>query len=157
MVRLATWGGAVAWMVLAAGCSGLKPYPNELPAKNLSIRTVTSAGSVLSSVRAELDVHSVDASCRALYLGTVPLDQPTVAVGIAADRGSMLTFHFLTSSFLGSSRGRISREVYLTPRSGQRYEIDVSYRDDLYDVVLRERMRNGAAGDVAVTDLRACH
>jgi hypothetical protein len=156
VLRLAARCGAAALVMLAAACSGLKPYPNELPTKNLSIRTATSSGSVFSSVGAEVDVHSVDAACRTQYLGTVQLDQPSVAVGIAADRGSLLTFHFLIANFLGSARGRVSRELFITPRSDQRYEIDVTYRDDLYDVVLRERLRNGDAREVAPVGLKAC-
>jgi hypothetical protein len=139
-----------------ASCSGLKPYPDELPTKNLSIRTVTSAGSVFASVRAEVDVHSVDAACGTQYLGTVALDAPSVALGVPAGRRSRLVFHFVSSNFLGSSRGRISRAVELHPRADQRYEVDVTYRDDLYNVVVRERLRGGAAREVQAVDLAAC-
>jgi hypothetical protein len=137
------------------GCGSLHPYPNDLPLKNLHIRTATSTGSMFSSVRAELDVHSVDGGCQLRYLGTVSLDASDVAVGIAADRGSFLVFHFLSSNFLGSSRGRISREVFIRPRAEQHYEVDVSYRDDLYDVVVRERLARGTR-EVPLQDLRAC-
>ena len=146
----------VAAMCVLAGCSSLRPYPNDLPVKNLHIRAATTSGSVFSSVRAELDVHSVDAACQTRYLGTMSLDTPDVAVGIAADRGSHLVFHFLSSNFLGSSRGRISREVFIRPQAEQRYEIDVTYRDDLYDVVVRERLARGALREVPLQDLRAC-
>jgi hypothetical protein len=145
-----------AALVALAGCSGLKPYPNDLPAKNLSIRTAASSGSAFSSVRAALDVYGVDASCRTQYLGTVELDQAATAVGIPVDRGSYLVFNFMSSSFLGGSRGRISREVFIRPKADQRYEIDVTYRDDLYDVVLRERTARGAAREVPLPGLNAC-
>jgi hypothetical protein len=147
---------AVALVALGAGCSGLKPYPNDGPIKNVTLRTAASAGSVFSSVKVELDVHGVDASCATRYLGTLQLDQPTVAMSLPAGRGSLLTFQFLSSSFLGSSRGSISRQVLITPRPDQRYEIDVTYRDDLYDVVVRERVRNDALREVALRDLSAC-
>jgi hypothetical protein len=78
------------------------------------------------------------------------------ALGIAPGRGSLLTFHFLSSSLLGSSRSQISRAVYLAPRADQRYEIDVTYRDDLYDVVVRERLRGNALREVAASDMQAC-
>ena len=38
----------------------------------------------------------------------------------------------------------------------QRLEIDVSYRDDIYDVTMRESSRGGAPREVALRDLRAC-
>jgi hypothetical protein len=140
----------------AVGCSSLKPYPNDGPVKNVAIRTAASAGSVFSSVQVELDLHGVDASCGTHYLGTLRLDQPTVAVSLPAGRRGLLTFQFLSSNFLGSSRGSISRQVWITPRPDQRYEIDVTYRDDLYDVVVRERVRNDALREVALRELSAC-
>jgi hypothetical protein len=156
MARLATAGCAAA-LALLAGCGSLKPYPNDLQPKNLTIHTATRAGSVFASVRAELDVHSVDGACRTRYLGTVELDQPSVAVGIASGSASYLVFHFISSNFLGSSRGRISRDVMLRPLPDQRYEIDVTYRDDLYDVTIHERSsRGGPAREVPMQDLRAC-
>jgi hypothetical protein len=153
MMRRALAAALVVWV---AGCSGLKPYPNDLPLRNVTIRTAASAGSVLSSVRVELDVHGVDASCGTHYLGTLQLDQPTTVVSLPAGHGSLLTFQFLSSNFLGSSRGRISRQVYVTPLAGQHYQIDVTYRDDLYDVVVRERVRNDALREVAMRELSAC-
>ena len=78
---------AVALVALGAGCSSLKPYPNDGPIKNVTIRTAASAGSVFSSVKVELDVHGVDASCATRYLGTLQLGQPTVAVSLPPGRG----------------------------------------------------------------------
>ena len=153
--RAASIAYVPAFVALSA-CSGVKTYPNDMAVKNLSIRTATSAGSMFSSVRAELDVHSVDASCRTQYVGTVDLGQSSTAVGIPAERASYLVFNFLSSSFLGGERGRITREVFIQPRADQRYEIDVTYRDNLYDVVLRERMPRGAAREVPLLNLNAC-
>jgi hypothetical protein len=148
--------GAAALVVLATACSGLEPYRNDGPIKNVTIRTAASSGSAFSSVKVELDVHGVDASCATRYLGTLRLDQPTLALSLPPGRGSVLTFQFLSSNFLGSSRGGVGRQVFITPRLEQRYEIDVSYRDDLYDVVLRERVRHDALREVALRDLSAC-
>jgi hypothetical protein len=156
MARLAAavCGAALA---LLAGCGSLKPYPSDVQPKNLTIRTATQSGSMFASVRAELDVHSVDGACRTRYLGTVELDQPSVAVGIASGAASYLVFNFISSNFLGSSRGRISRDVMIRPLPEQRYEIDVTYRDDLYDVTIHERSpRGGPAREVPLQDLRAC-
>jgi hypothetical protein len=156
MPRCSVIAAALGALLLAAGCSPLKPYPNELPVKNLSIRTATQSGSMFASVRAEVDVHSIDGACRVQYIGTVALDQPSVAVGIAPEHSSYLVFQFMSSNLLGGSRGRISRELVLRPQAGQRYEIDVTYRDDLYDVVVRERSPRGALREVPLQDLRSC-
>jgi hypothetical protein len=153
----AAWAGG-ATLALLAGCasSGLKPYPDELAAKNLSIHTAITAGSAFSSVRAALDVYSVDASCRTQYLGTVELDRSAIAVGVPAGRMSYLVFNFLTSGFLGGARGHISRATLLKPQADARYEIDVSYRDDLYDVMLRERPARAAVRELPLLELKAC-
>ena len=131
-----------------AGCaSGRKTYPDP-GTRNLEIRTATQASSVFSSVRAELDIHGVDADCRTQYLGTIDLDKPSVSAGIPAGRWSYLVFEFATSGFLGGSRGRISRETALKALPGHRYEAEVTYREEIYNVVLRERAPSGAAREL---------
>ena len=88
MRRIARRLVAVVLVALGVGCSPLKPYPNDGPVKNVAIRTAASAGSVFSSVKVELDLHGVDASCGTRYLGTLQLDQPSVAVSLPAGRRS---------------------------------------------------------------------
>lgn len=137
-----------ALLLLLAGCaSGVKPYADGGEG-NLSIRTSSSA-------RASLDVHSVDAQCRAQYLGSVDLDKPAVAVGVPAGRLSYLEFGFAGSGFF-SRRTHTSRGTLLEPKPGARYEVDVTYRDDIYGVVLREKPARGAARELPLLDLGSC-
>lgn len=136
-------------LVLLAGCGGLKTYPEDAAPKNLTVRTAASG------VRAELDIHSVDAQCRAPYVGTVKLDKPSVAVGIPADGWSYLKFDFASSSFLRGSH-RMSKETLLRTRTGHSYEAEVSYKDDIYNVVLREKPPRGAPREVPFLDLASC-
>ena len=141
---------------LAAGCSGLKPYPNTL-APNLQIRTEAKSGSVFSSVRADVGIYRVDPQCRIEYQGTVDLDKPTVAVGIPADRPSYLVFGFSSASFLGGTRSSISQETLLRPRPGYSYDIEATYKDDLYNVVIREvHPASGARRTIDLQPLSAC-
>jgi hypothetical protein len=137
------------WLALAlAGCAGVKSYPDNLAAKNLSIRTASSA-------RAALGIHSVDAQCRTEYLGTVALDRTSAEIGIPAERWSYLVFDF-ASSGLFTRQTRITLETLLKPRAGYRYEANVTYRDDLYNVVIREQSPRGAWREVQLLDLAAC-
>ncbi|HEU0259250.1 MAG TPA: hypothetical protein VFR57_07535 [Burkholderiales bacterium] len=145
-MRLALAGLALAFI---AGCSGLRAYPDTSGSKNLTIRTNAS------KVRAELDVHSVDPQCRAPYIGTVGLDRPTVAVGIPTDAWSYLKFDFASSSLLRGSQ-RVTKATLLRARAGHRYEVDVKYRDDIYDVVIRELSPRGATREVPLRDLASC-
>ena len=108
-----------------------------------------------SGVRAELDVHSVDAQCRAPYFGTVKLNQPSVAVGIPVDAWSYLKFDFASSSLLRGSH-RMTKDTLLRARAGHSYEIDVSYKDDIYNVVIREKPPRGPARELPLRDLASC-
>jgi hypothetical protein len=122
---------------LLAGCAGLKTYPDTAP-KNFLIRTETSSGSIFSKVRAALHVHRVDANCRTEYQGTVQLGEPSVEVGLPLDRVSLMAFVFTSSATLGGSSRSIRVEHLLKPRAGYTYQANLSYKDSIYGVVLRE-------------------
>lgn len=141
---------------LLAGCSGIKTYPN-LPEKNLQVRTSTDSGSIFSKVRASVSISRVDAQCRTEYEGTVNLRKDSVQVGIPAERWSYLVFHFSSSGFLSSTSSTISQATLLKPRTGYRYDAEVTYRDNTYNVVIRES-RNGSADgrEIALRRLDAC-
>ena len=124
--RLAAW-----LVVLGAGCSGLTTYPTG-PGGNLAVQAQMDGG-----VRAALHIHRVDAQCRTEYQGTVPLDRPSVALGLPAGQTSYLVVTFDTSSFLGGSRST-SVGALVTPRAGDRYDLAVRYRDSIYDLALSE-------------------
>ena len=147
-MKIARAALACAAALVLAGCAGSKPYPGNLASKNLSIRTASSA-------RVALGVHSVDAQCRAEYLGTVALDKSWAEVGIPTERWSYLVFDF-ASSGLFTKRTRTTLETLLRPRAGYRYEANVTYRDDIYNVVIREQSPRGGWREVAFRDLAAC-
>lgn len=119
------------------GCSGLKTYPDNY-SKNLQIKTTTDSGSMFSSVKASLHIYSVNSNCEGSYQGTVKLDQPNKAVGIPDNKTSYLAFDFDSSTFLGSTSSSISYETLLKPRTGYQYDIEVTYIDDLYNVIIKE-------------------
>lgn len=142
--------------VALAGCSGKFTYPNT-HAKNLRIHTQTDSGSMFSSVRAAVGIYGVDAGCRIEYEGTVDLDETSRSVGLPADRPSYLVFEFASASFLANSRRSITYETLLKPLPGHRYDVEVSYRDDIYNVEIREMRPGGApARRLRQQDLRAC-
>lgn len=142
--------------VLAAGCGGAFRYADS-GEKNLVIRTETSSGSAFSSVKAVIGVHAVDAQCKLTYEGYVELDRPLVQVGIPPGRQSYLVFEFASSSFLGGTRGSISQETLLRPRPGATYDVRVTYKNELYEVAIRETPpRGGRPRDIELTGLGAC-
>lgn len=141
---------------LLTGCSGIKPYA-DTPDRNLQIRTDVRSRSAFSTVRAAVDIYRVDEACRLDYQGTVDLDRPAVTVGIPARGSSYLAFRFSGSGLLGGTRSSISKETLISPRAGLRYDIDVAYKDDIYNVVIREYPAQGSAGhEIELRDLRSC-
>ncbi|MDH4325174.1 MAG: hypothetical protein OEW90_13640 [Betaproteobacteria bacterium] len=141
---------ALGFAALLAACAAGTRYA-DLPEKNVVVRAE------ISGAQAVLGVHAVDAQCKLTYEGFVALDQPVVRVGIPADRTSYLVFEFATSSFWGGRRGSISRETLLRTRAGSTYDVRVTYKDDLYDVAIREiPARGGRVRDVEFAPLRAC-
>ena len=141
---------------LLAACSGIKPYP-DIAEKNLQVRTSTDSGSIFSSVRASVSISRVDAQCRTEYEGTVELRKESVQVGIPVERWSYLVFHFSSSGFLSSTSSTIAQASLLKPRAGYRYDVEVTYRDDTYHVVIHETRTGRSDGrDIALRRLDAC-
>lgn len=147
-MRIAPAALACAAALVAAGCAGGKTYPDSVSPKNLTVRTASSA-------RTALGVHGVDAQCRIEYLGTVSLSKASAEIGIPAERWSYLVFDF-SSSGLFTRQTRTTLETLLKPRAGYRYEANVTYRDDIYNVVIREQSPRGAWREVQLLDLAAC-
>ena len=139
-----------------AACSGLKAYQNT-PDNNLHVRTAADSGSWFSSIRAAVDIHRVTPDCKTEYEGTVQLSRPTIDVGIPPNRWSRLVFVFASSSFLANRIGTMTYETLLKPRSGYQYEAQVTYKDNMYNVVVRETHPSSSVSrEIEHKDLRAC-
>ena len=148
--------GLLIAVSLLTGCSGIKPYPNTLT-KNLRIRTETESGSIFSKVRADVEIYRVDESCQIKYEGNVSLDKPLVEVGIPSDRLSYLVFTFSSSSFFAGTSGTISRNTLLKPLADYNYDIKVSYKEDIYNVMIQEtNPRKSKSREIELKDLSAC-
>ena len=149
-------GPALIAVVFAfAGCSGLQVYPNKLD-KNLQVRTQVQSGSAFSKVRASMSIYRVNSECQLEYEGTVSLKQPHVPVGIPEGRWSYLVFDFSSSGFLSNTSTSTSSRTLLNPQTGKHYDIDVSYRDDIYNVTIRSVASDGTALELPLLGLEAC-
>ena len=145
-----------ALVVLFTGCSSLKPYPSVAP-ENVVVKSAIESGSVLSSMRGSVHIHELDASCHSSYVGTVRLVRPSVALGLPAERPSYLVFVFQGSSLFGGSTSSAGAGTVLKPRPGYRYEFAVSYKDSIYNVVVRESdPRKGGSRELPRQQLKGC-
>jgi hypothetical protein len=125
--------GVLAWacLVLAAGCSGIRTYPN-VQDKNALIRIKTDSGTFLSRTRADVDLFKVNAACEAQYLGSLRLDDASLDVGLPVGDTILLAYVFSRSSFLGGRDSTSVIEMMVAPRKGYRYEFEVSYLKNTY-------------------------
>ena len=122
------------WFI--TGCSGLKTYENDLD-NNLQITTQTDSGSIFSNVQAAVDIHKVKPDCSTEYAGTIQLDDSTKDIGIPAGRSSYLVFVFEKSGFF-SAETSTTYNTLLRPRNGYQYIAEVSYQENIYNVIINE-------------------
>ena len=131
--------------VMLAGCSSVKTYP-DMPGKNVHVRTRLVEERMFGSVRADLDIYSVDSKCEAQYLGTVELDKASVDFGIPPGQQTYLVFVFSSKGMLGSAKGSTTYATLLRPRAGFDYRAEVRYVDDIYNVELIEAQAGRKSG-----------
>ena len=121
---------------LLTGCSGLKTYHSDLE-NNLKITTQTDSGSIFSSMQAAVDIHKVKPDCSTEYAGTIQLDDSSKIVGIPAGRSSYLVFVFEKSGFF-SAETSTTFNTLIRPRNGYQYTAEVSYQENIYNVIINE-------------------
>jgi hypothetical protein len=117
-------------------CSGLKTYHSDLE-NNLQIKTQTDSGSIFSSVQAAVDIHKVNPDCSTEYAGTIQLDDSSKVIGIPAGRSSYLVFVFEKSGFF-SAETSTTYNTLIRPRNGYQYSAEVSYQENIYNVIINE-------------------
>ena len=121
---------------LITGCSGLKTYNSDLE-NNLQIKTQTDSGSIFSSMQAAVDIHKVNPDCSTEYAGTIQLDDSSKVIGIPAGRSSYLVFVFEKSGFF-SAETSTTYNTLIRPRNGYQYIAEVSYQENIYNVIINE-------------------
>lgn len=140
MVKPVTVIVALCWLL--AGCSGFKRYRSDYQA-NLFITTDTVTNGWLSDVDAALDIYQMRDDCEVDYQGTVNLRDRRVEVGVPAGVAAYLVFRIESSVFLTNTYSSVGYDVAFYPDFGHVYDVDVVYRDNIYDVEVRERRRGG--------------
>ncbi len=122
------------WFI--TGCSGLKTYHSDLE-NNLQITTQTDSGSIFSSLDAAVDIHKVNPDCSTEYAGTIQLDDSSKDIGIPAGRSSYLVFVFEKSGIF-SAETSTTYNTLIRPRNGYQYIAEVSYQENIYNVIINE-------------------
>ena len=132
MSALSRYLAAVFCVASLVSCaSGIKPYPPRSPL-NLEIHNHAE------QVEASLHLYRLDQSCAAEYLGSVDLDAPQKNIGIEPAQTTLLEVGFASSSFWSNRSAYMNYPLTLKARSSKRYELNIYYRDGIYDVRLFE-------------------
>jgi hypothetical protein len=140
----------LAALVLIAGCSGIRAYPNTMK-KNLFVDVKADYG-----IKVSLHVYKVDEDCSASYEGTVFAKKDRMEVGIPTGTPSYIRFAFASSSFF-FGKSSTDYPILLTPRSGKVYTAKAIYEDEMYAVELREAGSARAKGsEVGYRNLDDC-
>lgn len=150
--RMSAWLCGSLLVVLLAGCSSFKPYPNTL-AKNLaaSLSKDSDAG-----IKARVDIYSMDKQCQDHYQGTIRFDKKPGQIGIPNNKQTLLAFYFLSSHWL-MGPSSINVDALIKARSGYRYEAKLTYVDSTYEVNLYEiNHRSGKRREVRIVGMNAC-
>lgn len=139
----------VVVLSMLSACSAVKTYPNTLD-KNLHVITRTDSG-----VDAAIEIYEVKPDCSIKYSGTIQLDNPGIDVGLPTGRSSYLVFVFSSSGFFTGS-STITYDTLLRPRKGVRYDIDVRYQQDIYNVVINKRLGSNKSREIEAKSLADC-
>jgi hypothetical protein len=131
---------------LLAACSGFTAYRNNYE-HNLFITTDTEERGLFSGVAASLDIYRMQGDCDTQYEGTVELGNSLVRVGIPTEEPAYLVFRFESSAFLSNSHSSMGYDVTLYPLTDHVYDLSVTYRDNIYNVEVQERLRGAADGE----------
>jgi len=107
------------------------------------------------AVDAAIEIYEVKPDCSIKYSGTIQLDNPVIDVGVPTGRSSYLVFVFSSSGFFTGSSA-ITYDTLLRPRKGIRYDIDVRYQQDIYNVVVHERLGSNKSKEIEAKNLAEC-
>jgi hypothetical protein len=144
---------SMVWLI--SGCSGLQTYHSDLDS-NLQITTQTDSGSMLSSIHTAVDIHKVNPDCTTEYTGTIKLDDQAKDIGLPTGRSSYLVFVFERGGIF-STETSTSYDTLIRPRDGYQYTANVSYQDDIYNVILNEiDPGSKKSHDIAARGIHAC-
>ena len=142
-------------ILFMTGCSGLKTYNSDLE-NNLRLKTQTDSGSIFSNVQAAVDIHKVNGDCSTEYAGTIQLDDSSKDIGIPSGRSSYLVFVFEKSGFF-SAETSTTFNTLIRPRNGYKYIAEVSYQENIYNVIINEvDPGNRASREIETKGMYAC-
>ena len=143
---------AVLAAAFLAGCAVSTPYPNTR-AKNLTVN-LNMEGSLFASEEVVLGVNDIEEDCTLDYQGEVELSPGANEVGLAPGQRTYLQVSIAQDHmFLRDSVQ--TRGTLLTPASNRRYEMEVAYVDDMFDLRLYRLTASGRE-EMELTPAPAC-
>ncbi len=122
---------ALIALIAVSGCSNIKPY-QALGSTNLVINAKSDEG-----IKTEVDVYLVNRGCTLDYQGTLTPDNNTLDTRLQQGEINYLVVRFSSSSFFTGSHS-MSQEILFRPDKRNRYHLNLSYIDSIYDINLKQ-------------------
>ncbi|KPV41928.1 hypothetical protein AN478_00045 [Thiohalorhabdus denitrificans] len=116
-----------------SGCA--TTYNPDAYDKNLTVNLNFEDRSLFASEDALLGVNDIAEGCTNDYKGDVTLSEGANEVGLAPNQETYLKV-VLSQEHMFLRDWSTSRGTLLTPAPGQKYELDVAYADDMFDMRL---------------------
>jgi len=132
-VKTFFWLATLVLATTLSGCSGIKPYANNLPA-NVEVRTKTDHGIKTSAL-----ISTVKPDCEREFLGLLKFESGSNDIGLPVGQPVAMEFQFSASTLLGGSQSMTSVGITFTPKRKYRYRVFASYIDSLYELRIDEQ------------------
>lgn len=133
---------------LLSACVGGTLYRSSQP-ENLAINTR------LESVNAQLELFTINKQCQPVSLGVLRLNEGKARLGIAPSGTTYYEVTFKGFSLLRGS-STVSTNGFIHTRKGYDYELEVSYVDNVYNVVAYEINSKGHKRELEGVAPRQC-
>ncbi len=128
LCRLLLFSG---FSLLLISCSSLRPYSYQ-GEDNLVINTTTD-----EHIDTVVDIYDAENPCQLEYQGSIQVKPVSMTTGLPVNIHHYLVINFSSSSMWTGDKNMGVNSV-LQPEQGFRYQYDLSYKDNIYNVELRE-------------------
>ncbi len=117
--------------LLLTSCATVRSYSYQ-GIDNLVINSSTD-----DHIDTAIDIYDARNPCQLKYQGSIQVTPISMTTGLAVDVNHYLVINFSSSSMWTGDRN-IGVQSVLRPEQGFSYQYDLSYKDSIYNVELRE-------------------
>lgn len=133
-MSLTRFGGILLIVVAIAGCASARYQDRQ--EKNVTIHVKLGKEGLFTSTEIVAGINDIAPDCSSSYRGYIPLRAGANELGLATGQRTYLMVEIEQSKF--RQKSSFSRGVLFTPGQGRKYEVEVAYVDEMFDLRLYE-------------------